>query len=625
VLLIATTRPAGRVVAGGLLAWAQTTELKLQPLSSRASEALLRSLLARDVGEELVERIVASADGNAFSLGMLARYVNRTGRSELPDTVLALVVARLESLKDDERALVRAASLFGRSFPVGAVAGVLRKDVATIERLIGGLSAEDLFTENSGGIYRFRHEMYARAAYEMIASASRKELHRQAAEVLIQRRAAPLDVAHQLRYAGMNDEAAEWYVRVADDTAHRLTGSRRLDEHSLEEDGEIEMNRAHAAIMHCHDDHLGVEWLLKGFAKAKAGSLPWWRGVPLAVALHQSGPAVAEIVGDALPRVATALLPSSREFIRDLPDIVWLFGSLGLGRVARGLLERVCAEIRPRNARDPLIELSYALLEYHGSGLLGDTERTLQAATLAALEVGERASALNGRLYLGLVQGFAGRLDEGIATLSDVIEFDEHSMITRSAKTCRAMLYGLAGRTQEGFRDLEAADGDAWLALFQNIQRFIILQGAGRYEQATAIARSVYDTFTGVPSVRVTAAVGLAELLLEQEDNAGALAVTDEGLGILASGDIGFASFHYRFLCLRARCLTGLGDPGADEALRLAFDRVSAEIEAQQGDIAREAFRNLPLVSWVLAHSDGTAAPKPRRLGPRDTLPQMRS
>jgi predicted Ser/Thr protein kinase len=618
VLLVSTTRPSGRVLAASLFSWSQTTELRLQPLSSRASEMLVRALLEREVTEDVIERIVASADGNPFSLGVLVRHVNRTGTKQAPETVLAVIVARLESLKDDERAVVRAASVFGRSFPSAAVASLLRKDVATIEPLITSLAKEDLVVESGVGVYRFRHELYARAAYEMIASGSRQDLHKQAAEVLLHLGAAPLTIAHQYRYAGMSDEAAEWYVRVAEETTQKFTGTPRLRHGDA--DGEAEINRAHAAIIHCRDDRLGVEWLLKGFAKAPVGSHAWWRGLPLAVALYHTGSAIAAVVDAALPQVPTAELPTTRDFIRDLPEIVWFFGPLGFGKTARLILDRVDAEVLPRSSGDPLLELAFALFEVHGDALLGHTEALLERTTVAALEAGERASALNGRMYLALVQGFTGRVEAAVATLNDVVDLDEYAIIARSAKVIRGMFHGVAGRWNEALRDIEAGDGDAWLAVWQSMTRVMALSGSGRFDQAVTEGRVTYGVFGAAPSVRITVGMHLAEAMVEQGDYAGALPIIEDALGVMSSGDdIGFASFHFRFLSLRARCLTELEAVGAADAVQTALDRVNAEVAALVGEDAQSCFRNLPVVAWVLANPPAQR----RKTGVRDTVPQV--
>src|SRR5262249_53310446 len=91
----------------------------LPPLSPKVSERIVAQVLGGAVNPETKARIVMLADGNAFYLEELvravaqAKSVNRPGGTELPETVLAMVQARLEALPAEARRTLRAASVFG--------------------------------------------------------------------------------------------------------------------------------------------------------------------------------------------------------------------------------------------------------------------------------------------------------------------------------------------------------------------------------------------------------------------------------------------------------------------------------------------------------------------------------
>src|SRR5262249_14671136 len=74
-------------------------EIRLEPLSRRASERLVREVLGADVSAALVNHLVARADGNAFYLEELIRAAAERAGDALPETVLAMVESRLEQLE----------------------------------------------------------------------------------------------------------------------------------------------------------------------------------------------------------------------------------------------------------------------------------------------------------------------------------------------------------------------------------------------------------------------------------------------------------------------------------------------------------------------------------------------
>ncbi len=97
-------------------------EIPLKQLGKKASERLVRHVLGEHVSPATVERLVRLAEGNAFYLEELIRATAEGQRSDLPETVVAMVQSRLDALGDDARRLLRAASVFGEVFWVGAAA-----------------------------------------------------------------------------------------------------------------------------------------------------------------------------------------------------------------------------------------------------------------------------------------------------------------------------------------------------------------------------------------------------------------------------------------------------------------------------------------------------------------------
>src|SRR5262249_56060457 len=91
--------------------------IRLEALGRKASERLIRQVLGDRAGKDTVERLARQADGNAFYLEELIRTAAEgkdAGKdAALPETVIAMVEARLARLPFEARRVLRAASALG--------------------------------------------------------------------------------------------------------------------------------------------------------------------------------------------------------------------------------------------------------------------------------------------------------------------------------------------------------------------------------------------------------------------------------------------------------------------------------------------------------------------------------
>ncbi|HEY4117106.1 MAG TPA: AAA family ATPase, partial [Byssovorax sp.] len=171
--MVALGRPAVRDAFPQLFAGVRVDELRLGPLTKRASEELARAVLGARARREIVERVVERAGGNALYLEELLRAVAEGRGDALPDTVLAMIESRLERLEPDARHVLRAASVFGPSFWAGGVEALVgrRLDRAAVARRLADLSAIDLVAVRDASRfpgeveYTFRHALVRDAAY----------------------------------------------------------------------------------------------------------------------------------------------------------------------------------------------------------------------------------------------------------------------------------------------------------------------------------------------------------------------------------------------------------------------------------------------------------------------------
>ncbi|MET0614392.1 MAG: adenylate/guanylate cyclase domain-containing protein [Thermoleophilaceae bacterium] len=160
------------------------TQLMLSPLSDEHSRALVRALLPE--GLEVVPAVAERSGGNPLFAEEMARRIAEEGTieaAELPDTVQAVLAARLDSLEPFERRLVQQASVVGRTFPDAALASLADAEGRDLERALISLQEKDILApamDSPLGTERelaFKHVLIRDVAYGMLPKAVRSRKH----------------------------------------------------------------------------------------------------------------------------------------------------------------------------------------------------------------------------------------------------------------------------------------------------------------------------------------------------------------------------------------------------------------------------------------------------------------
>jgi tetratricopeptide (TPR) repeat protein len=160
-------------------------EIRLDELTRKGSERLIRKVLGETTADALVAKLIDRAHGNAFYLEELIRAVADGKQDAMPETVLAVVQGRLERAPGDARRVLRAASVFGQQFWRGGVTALLggsAKQTSTDEWL-GELVQRELIARSPTSRfpgeheYLFRHALVREAAYAMLTDGDRRLGH----------------------------------------------------------------------------------------------------------------------------------------------------------------------------------------------------------------------------------------------------------------------------------------------------------------------------------------------------------------------------------------------------------------------------------------------------------------
>jgi tetratricopeptide (TPR) repeat protein len=228
-MVLALARPEVHASFPRLWADRHLQEIRLSPLPRRASERLVREVLGNTVSAEKTARIAEQADGNAFYLEELIRAVAERRRGDedsqpLPQTVLAMVQARLDGLDADARRVLRAASVFGEVFWPGGVSALLGGGTGPLPT--GGwasdLIARELVVQRAASRFdgepelSFRHALLREGAYAMLTADDRALGHRLAGAWLIERgERDPLVLASHFELGGEPARAGGFYLRAS--------------------------------------------------------------------------------------------------------------------------------------------------------------------------------------------------------------------------------------------------------------------------------------------------------------------------------------------------------------------------------------------------------------------------
>ncbi|MEX2211494.1 MAG: AAA family ATPase [Gaiellaceae bacterium] len=191
----------------------RATSIELEPLVRAESEELTDSLLAEtELEPETREEILRVAEGNPLFVEETIRMLAEggDGRARIPDTLQALIAARIDRLPAPAKATLQRASVIGRLFWRGALASISPED-GVDEQLDELHRREFVLPEERSTItgeqaFRFKHVLIREVAYSGVPKEARAGLHRsfagwlkeRAGEELLEIRAYHLDQAAQL-------------------------------------------------------------------------------------------------------------------------------------------------------------------------------------------------------------------------------------------------------------------------------------------------------------------------------------------------------------------------------------------------------------------------------------------
>jgi tRNA A-37 threonylcarbamoyl transferase component Bud32/tetratricopeptide (TPR) repeat protein len=654
-MVLATARPEVRQLFPSLWEGRALTELRLGDLSRRAAEKLVREVLGADLDARLVAQIVDRSAGNAFYLEELIRAVAAGHGDDLPGTVLAMVQARLESMRPEARRVLRAASVFGQVFWRGGVEALLggARERERAGEELQTLGREELVSPRLEGRFPgdqelvFRHGLVRECAYATLTESDRALGHRLAAQWLERTgETEAIVLADHFERGGDLLRASAWFPRAAEQAvrAGDFNAARERARRGISCGARAGLWPALAdappedpfmTVDAPMDARLGE--LLRIVADAEA-----WLGD-----LHAASRAFAQAVHALAPRTAAWYLA--------VAGLAAMAGRLGDSGVLADVAMELLGGVPPEDARTAFVsaaarassalvlsghnELAASLLlrvaEHEGevtdpgalawvsrarsnqaliegdpSGYLrhcAETARAFEAAgDLRNLSV-QRVNAGYGLLELGLLDeaevelrdALAGAMRLGLAGLEAGARHNLGLALLHQAErekdlTRRIAYLDEATEIEERALEVLIASGDSRIEGGTRIilARLSLVRGAPK--AAEEAIRACLASLARAPAPRSHALAVLARAQLAEGRNVDALLAAREAFGVLeASGGIDWGDAFVRLTYVNA-----LNATGQHEEARAKAEQAAQRLEESAGRIddprARASFLALP-------------------------------
>lgn len=198
-------------------------EMRLPPLQKKVAERLVRQM--GSFPDEAVERIVTTAEGNAFFLEEIARHAEIHGLATLPANLVSASQEKILNLAREARLVLRAASVFGPRFWRGGIEALVTgaPEAGDVGRWLGILCTASICERAPDSRlaeqdeYVFKSALVREAAYAALTPGDRELGHALAGEWL--ERAGETNAAHLAMHFELGSKlprAVGWYLRAAD-------------------------------------------------------------------------------------------------------------------------------------------------------------------------------------------------------------------------------------------------------------------------------------------------------------------------------------------------------------------------------------------------------------------------
>src|SRR4051794_18148688 len=240
------------------------TTIALEPLTQGETRELVSALLPSGNGDganghsDLVPQVAERSAGNPLFVEEMINRIREEGSQDvqtLPESVHAVLAARLDSLTAPERRVLQHASVVGQTFWDGSLTGLEDEEGIDLSDALAGLEEKDLVVSSPGSRlageheYIFKHVLIRDVAYSTLPKAVRARKHALVA-AFIEDRAAD-------RSEGVVAMVADHYGRAAALGADADVGGTELQQINDKALAALEAAGDAAASLYSNQEALG--------------------------------------------------------------------------------------------------------------------------------------------------------------------------------------------------------------------------------------------------------------------------------------------------------------------------------------------------------------------------------
>lgn len=620
-MLLVTARPEVDELFSRLWHERAVQRVRVGPISQKAAEKVVKSVLGSQAKPDVVATLVHRASGHPLHLEELLRASVERGTEQLPDTALALIEARIDALSPVARQILRAASVFGRTFwqePLRAMIGADSQH--DVDHWLQELTNTEWIRPGvPQGTYEFLQDSVQETAYAMLTDEDQKHGHLLAGRWLEHTKDTdPLVLVRHFELGGDAEHAAEYGLQAAklalaaNDFSRAIVLCTRLEKTTIDrallgqsyavlaeahyclgslEDGAACAAQALELVTEQQDGFFGAAAVYVN-ASGKLGAVAPVRTV---------GARLLKLVPGAIQRVqfaaATEAAIVQLAIIGALPEARALLDHarqcLGAALDQGTDKDDTMAPAARAAARGHLARAASAVAVFGGDPGAGIPH--MQEAVDALEEAGNQRLACSMKKTLGWHLGEYGLLEESETVLRNSVATAERLGLQNLAAHARYDLVSPVLRQQKYEEALALVDGACTTFRAHNDRR--LLSGAyairavvlGRLGQTADALQSANEaeSYASAGVQRFVIASARAEILTADGQYQAAVEATDEGLAALSDGASAEEGVTQLWLA-RAESLDRLG---RHSEARQALRKIYTDLRQRSQGIADTALR----------------------------------
>lgn len=200
--------------------------LQLTRLGKLQGATIIRGLIGEDISGDVVERILQRTDGIPLYIEELTRSLAESGLDladeNIPTTLAALLLARLDRLGPEIKEIAQIGSAIGREFTYDLLRTVSGKSEEMLEAELDHLQQSGLIHQANSGTtqsYAFKHALVQDAVYQSLLRETRKDFHQRIADYLENQHNDGLQVqlellAHHYTEAGQIQKSVSYWHKA---------------------------------------------------------------------------------------------------------------------------------------------------------------------------------------------------------------------------------------------------------------------------------------------------------------------------------------------------------------------------------------------------------------------------